>query len=63
MYFTLLEPTTTIAEVKERVQSSEGYPVEKQRLFLYSKELDNSKTLAEYGITEYAKLTVICGHE
>ncbi|PHJ17993.1 ubiquitin family protein [Cystoisospora suis] len=42
----------TIKELKERVEQREGIPVDQQRLVFNGRQLENSKTVKEYNLSE-----------
>lgn len=45
-----VQPTTTIAELKAQIQEKEGVSPEEQRLIYAGKNLDDTKTVADYNL-------------
>jgi len=54
-----VEPSHTIAEVKSKIQESEGIPAEHQRLIFSGKQLDDDKTLSDYGVEHQNTLHLV----
>ena len=50
---------TTVLELKEMLQESEGIPPEQQRLIFAGKQLENDKTLDDYAIKHESRLFLV----
>ena len=46
----MVEPTTTVGELKRQIQEKEGIASEEQRLIFAGKNLDDTKTMADYNL-------------
>ena len=49
----------TVSNLKKRIQSKEGIPVEEQRLVYSCYQLDDAKTLDEYNIQKESTITLL----
>jgi ubiquitin C len=54
-----VEPTSTIAEVKQKYQDKEGVPVAAQRLSFAGQELQDDRTLSHYNIRHGSTLQLV----
>jgi len=45
-----VEPSSTIADVKNKMYEKEGMPTDQQRLFYAGKQLQDEKTLSDYNV-------------
>ena len=55
----IVEEGETIKTVKVKLRDKDGVPVEEQRLVYNNQELEDSKTLQQYGIMREATLHVV----
>ena len=54
-----VEPGETIASLKSKLADKGGVPAEKQRLVFQSKQLDDERTVSDYGIQKESTLHLL----
>ena len=54
-----VQPTDTIRQIKELIRDKEGINPEEQRLIYAGKNLDDTKTVADYNLSSDATLHLV----
>jgi ubiquitin len=55
----VVEQSTTVAQVKQMIVEAEGIPADQQRLIFTGKQLEDGKTMLDYGIQQDATVHLV----
>ena len=59
VYSLLVQPNSTIEEIKSKVQDKEGIPTEQQRLIFEKKQLKDGRTLSDYNVRNGSRIYLV----
>ena len=59
VYSLLVQPNSTIEEVKSKIQDKEGIPTDQQRLIFEKKQLTDGRTLSDYNVRNGSRVYLV----